>query len=213
LQQVLSVSGDYESTKVAVIAAMIFPRSPVYRRAYELRQALSRRPIHEGTVRIGVPELRLLTDGPSRAEIRAAALSGTREGTVAGDLVALIFEQSRRGAPEPSLRSALSRYQAWALGRTYGDGGALKYSAMTLRTYLDAAAPSAHLWAAQRLMTHEGERSNALTRAGLPRLLGLARAIQDFACTFVPKRTKPPKSVLSRSEVILVPEWIDPIEP
>jgi hypothetical protein len=136
---------------------------------------------------------------------------------VAGDLLVAMYEDWRMEEPRPSMRSALKRYRAWSVGRRYGDGEALKYSDMQLRRYFAEAAPAAHLWAASRLLQAHKDGGKAFraafTRNGMPYLLGLARELQEFGATFIPKGTKPPKPVLARRDLLLIPDEIAPVKP
>ena len=127
----------------------------------------------------------------------------------------MMYEQCRTQKPEPSMRAALRRYRAWSVGKKYGDGKALKYSDMQLRHYFAEAALAAHLWAAFRLLRTIKDRGKsynaAFTPKGMPYFLGIARELQEFAATFVPKRTKPAKPVVNRQNMFLVPASIEPI--
>ena len=212
----LQIGSDFEAAKVEVIGAMVYPRDERLRAAYTLRNAWSRRLGGDPGAIASTDEVQALLDLPSRRELRLEADKGVRTGTVAGDLLALIYEQSRIGAPEPSMRSALKRYAKWSIGKKYGDGGLLKYSDGQLRDYFCASSPSAHLWAGFRLLKiieDEGASyRTAFEPQGLPLLLGIARSVQDFAESFVPKRTKPAKPIVNGADLHRVPNNIDAIE-
>jgi hypothetical protein len=208
----IELSNDFEASKAAVVAAMVYPDSAERRAAYCLRLRWRLRLQHAETVDVPAADLQLLLDAPSRNELDRAGAEGSKRGFVAGDLLGLMYEQWRMGQPEPSLRSALRRYREWAVGQSYGDGEALKYSDAQLRKYFEIAAPSAHLWAAFRLSPHLRRTKRAFTRDGLPELLGVAMAIQTFATTFVPKRTKPPKPVIAPEVILAIPTHIEQIE-
>ena len=219
----LQIGSDFEAAKVEVIGAMVYPRDERLRAAYTLRNAWSRRIGSDPGATASAGEVQTLLDLPSRRELSDEADKGTKTGLAAGDLLGLIYEQSRMGAPEPSMRAAQRRYADWALGKKYGKkyggGEALKYSTGQLLRFFDEAAPSAHLWAAFRLLKHKtagGERPlTALTAfepQDLPLLLGVARAVQDFAETFIPKRSKSAKAIVSGAELHRVPDHIERIE-
>ena len=212
----LQIGSDFEAAKVEVIGAMVYPRDERLRAAYTLRNAWSRRLGGDPGAIASTDEVQALLDLPSRRELRLEADKGVRTGTVAGDLLGLIYEQSRLGASEPSMRAAHRRYTVWALGKKYGDGEALKYSTGQLHRFFDEAAPSAHLWAAFRLLKHKtagGERyRTAFEPQNLLYLLGVARSIQDFAETFIPKRSKSAKPIVSGAELHRVADHIERIE-
>ena len=213
---ILEIGSDFEAAKAEVIAAMLYPRDERLRAAYTLRNAWSRRVGSDLGATASAGEIQALLDLSSRRELTDEAVRGVKTGTVAGDLLGLIYEQSHIGAPEPSLRDALKRYPQWAIGRTYGDGEPLKYSNMQLRRYFHASTPSAHLWAAFRLLKliDDGGASyrTAFEPQGWPLLLGVARSVQEFAESFVPKRTKPPKPIVCGTDLHRVPDHIGPIE-
>jgi hypothetical protein len=212
----LKIGPDFESAKDEVIGAMLYPQDERLRSAYTLRNGWSRRIASDQGATASAGEMQALLDLPSRRELSDAADKGVKTGTVAGDLLALIYEQWRIGAPEPSMRDALERYSKWSLGKKYGDDERLKYSDMQLRRFFAASSPSAHLWAAHRLLlriTDDGESyRTAFDPEGLPFLLGVARAVQDFAETFVPKRTKPAKAIVCGADLHRVPDHIGVIE-
>jgi len=211
----LQVTSDFMATKLNVLAAMLFPQDTHLRESYFLRNYWSERTQMEGLHTLTSVELQNLLSASSGKELCDAAADGTRQGTVAGDLLALIYEQWRVNAKQPSLRKALIQYKKFALGQKYGDGQALKYSDMQLRTYFKAALPSAHLWGAYRLLKKIKDPERAFKTAfqpeGLPRLLGVAKELEDFATTFIPKGTKPAKPIISKQDMFLLPVETTPI--
>ena len=213
----LEITGDFETTKAIVIGAMVYPRNTDFRASYCLRNRWYALSAQDGRHTLASSEVRDILSASSRHELREAAVAGTKKGTVAGDLLSLIYEQWRSGNPRPSLRDALKRYQQFAIGKKYGNGEALKYSDGQLRTYFEAAAPSAHLWAAHRLLKRYKDRGKsyktAFTPEGMPYFLGLAKNLQDFAITFVPTGTKPAKPIIQEHVLLLLPETISPIQP
>ena len=195
---------------------MLFPRDADLRVSYRLRNRWAPLTVHDATHTISSADLRDLLNSASRQELSEAAIVGTKRGTVAGDLLSLIYEQSQCGKPWPSMRAALLRYRKFAIDKTYGDGDSLKVSDQQLRTYFEAAAPSTHLWAAHRLLKNIKDRGKAyetaFTAEGMPLLLGVAKELQDFATTFIPKGTKPAKSIIDMQEMLLIPETIAPVK-
>lgn len=213
----LNLSSDFDGARRVVIAAMCFPRNEAFRNAYVMRSEWADRLKAGAAFNLSSVDIQAFLDLPSRAELAAASETGIKHGTVAGDLLCLIYRDCQTNKPEPSMRSALAQYQDWSLGRKYGDGESLKYSDMQLRRYFAAAAPAAHLWAAFRTLRGRDDGGEAygaaFSRGGMPYLLGLARAMQDFASTFVPKRTKPPKPVIALKDLLQIPDSFPPIAP
>ncbi len=212
---VLQITSDFETTKCNVIGAMLFPSNADFRASYSLRNRWKALIESDAQYTLSSADVRALLNSASSEELREAADVGTKQGSVAGDLLALIYEQWRMEKPWPSMRSASSIYKCFALGKRYGDGEVLKYSNMTLRTYFEAAAPSAHLWAAHRLLKNVKDRGKAyktaFTAEGMPLLLGVAKELQDFATTYIPKGTKPAKPIIGEQEMLLLPETIAPV--
>ena len=212
----LEVGLDLEAAKVTVIGAMLFPRGERLRAGYVLRNEWERRIKADPSIVATTAEIQALLDLPSRNELQVEAEMGVRRGTVAGDLLALIYEQSRRGDPEPSMRAAHRRYTSWAIGKKYGDSKSLKYSSGQLHRFFEEAAPSAHLWAAFRLLQNINDGGvsyrSAFEPNGLPLFLGVARSVEYFAANFIPKRTRPAKPVLDGSNLHRVPFHIKPID-
>jgi hypothetical protein len=213
---VLQISNDFESTKNIVIGAMLYPKNADFRMAYCLRNRWQALAAQDTQHTLSSADLCCLLDAASRQELREAADAGTKQGTVAGDLLGLIYEQWQLDRDQPSMRKALGQYKKFAVGRKYGDGEALKYSDMQLRIYFEAAAPSAHLWAAHRLLKIHKDRGKsykeAFTPEGMPLLLGVAKELQDFATTYIPKGTKPAKPIIGEQDMLLLPDTIPPIK-
>jgi hypothetical protein len=213
----LQITSDFEATKCAVIGAMLYPKNADFRASYGLRNRLAALTAQDAQHTLSSSEIRDLLNAASRQELREAADSGTKQGTVAGDLLSLMYEQWRLNKPWPSMRAALSHYRKFAVGKKYGDGETLKYSDMQLRKYFEASAPSAHLWAAHRMLKKVKDRGQsyktAFTPEGMPHFLGLAKELQDFATTFIPKGTKPAKPIIYAADLLLLPETILPIRP
>lgn len=212
---VLPITSDFESTKYIVIGAMLYPSNPDFRASYCLRNRWVELTEKNTNHTLSSIEVRDLLNAASRQELNQAADAGIKQGTVAGDLLALIYEHWSLDRDQPSLRKALSQYREHAVGKKYGDGEALKYSDMQLRAYFEAAAPAAHLWAAYRLLKKFKDRGKAYKTAfeveGMPLLLGVAKELQDFATTYIPKGTKPAKPIIDAQDMLLLPETITPI--
>ena len=213
---VLQITSDFEATQRTVIGAMLYPSNPDFRASYIVRNRWSELAEKNISLTLSSVEVRDLLNAASRQELSEAAVAGTKQGTVAGDLLSLIYEHSRLDRDQPSLRKALTQYREFAVGKKYGDGKALKYSDAQLRAYFEAAAPSAHLWAAYRLLKIIKDRGKAyktaFTAEGMPLLLGVAKELQDFATTFIPKGTKPAKPIINMQEMLLLPETIAPVK-
>lgn len=214
--ETLELLGD-ELDGDRVMAWMLFPNEQDLRRAYIFRKTVInsyiKERIHSDQVNVSVWVLQSMLDGPSRCELINRAEEATRQGTVAGDLLALIYEMHLRDVKEPSFNKAIKNYIKFALGRCYGDGEELKYSKKTLRDYFGNFEPVAHLWAALRLNRephrYTSSKNNIFhSPEELHAMLGVAKAVGEFATNFTPKRTKPPKPVIDIDTLIKIPDGI-----
>ena len=121
-----------------------------------------------------------------------------------------------RDLEEPSFGKAVDHYKGFAPGLKYGDGEALKYSEQTLRNYFSEFASVAHLWAAFRLnqgpYKYVNDPRDVFHKPEAMRtFLGVAKSLGEFATTFIPKRTKPPLTVIPDSILIALPDEIAPV--
>lgn len=203
-----------------VLSWMCFPSSRHLREARFVRKLIDRRleQAHDPATMLSISacDLKLLVDSPTRAEVDAAATEATKRGTVAGDLLALIYQMYRLGSKEPSFGKAVSEYKAFALGKKYGDNEALKYSEQTLRNYWNEFLPVAHLWAGFRL--NQGPYAYAPginvfhDASAFQRMLGVAAAMGDFATGFIPLRTKPPKPIIAPGDLLSIPASVPRVQ-
>lgn len=199
-----------------ITAWMYYPRNEELRQLhmerFEMRSALSEAPDGSPLIQVRRDTLLRLLDGPGRNEISELQVEAVKQGTAAGDLLHLIYQMHQRGADEPSLGKALKEYQAFSLGPKYGDKTPLKRSEQTLRDCFEAFAPSAHIWAAFRLngpFPYVDDPAHLFeTAEGRDRFLGVAKALGEFASTFVPKRTRPAKPVIDPLVMVRISDSI-----
>jgi hypothetical protein len=202
-----------------VMAVMYFPNNDEVRRQFLVRQLVKQACEDGGAdaeVSIKASMLRELIEGPGLGEMKSLVEEAVRRGSVAGDLLHLVYEMHARGLQEPSFGKAIEEYKRFALGGKYGDGVPLKISEHMLRTYFNEYASVAHLWAAYRLnhgpYAYAGHPQDVFgSQPMLRRFLGVAKAVGEFACTFAPKRTKPPKPVIDPAEILRLPDDIAPL--
>ena len=136
----LELNGDgHDGSRVA--AWMLFPKNPEMRDAHISREVtevffLNGRP-HDDVVSIPIWLIKSLVEGPSKSELQDCAVEATKQGTVAGDLLSLVYEMHMRGVAEPSLGKALDEYKEYARGKRYGDGESLKISPNPAKSSLE----------------------------------------------------------------------------
>jgi len=199
-----------------ITAWMYYPRNEELRQLhmerFEIRDALSEASDGSTFIQVKSDTLLRLLGGPGRNEIAEMQVEAVKQGTAAGDLLHLIYQMHQRGADEPSLGKALKEYQAFSLGPRYGDKTPLKRAEQTLRDCFEAFAPAAHLWAAFRLngpFPYVDPPGDLLgTAEGRDRFLGVAKALGEFATTFIPKRTRPAKPVIDPLTLVRIADSV-----
>lgn len=209
-----------------ILSWMLFPNSPKLREAFFLRelaqQTVNRADSPSATIEIAASALCTLLDSPGRVEFASLRAEATKRGTVAGDLLGSVYLLHKSGAHRPSLRKAIDIYKDHALGPeqapapTYGDGSALKRSGRTLRTYMAEFEKVAHLWAAFQMNVGPNAISPVQgdvfhDPSATKIFLGVAKAIGEFAGSFVPLGTKPAKPVLDPEVILRIPADIPPV--
>jgi hypothetical protein len=187
----LQLCGD-ELDRHRVMAWMLFPTTPEYRATYVARCDVKQK--------ASIPNEAIfwqIFNGPSRLEIQRGATVATKRGSLAGDLLGLIYERHKLGLDEPSLNKAIASYMEFALtsGQRFGDRKPLLRSESQIRESFDSFRPVAHLWAAYRLM--KDDATTPLSATEIYPMLSLAQEIGSFATSFIPKRTRPPKPIIA----------------
>lgn len=199
------------------MAWMLFPHSQQLRQSHFVRELIKQEYVVDGDGEkvVSLPSwmLQTLLDSPSHSEMVQLAADATKEGTVAGDLLGLIYEMHISGVAEPSFGKAIKRYKEFAIGLKYGDGDALKYSEQTLRNYFNEYASVAHFWAAFRLNQGpysftKDARDVFHKEDSFLKFLGVSKSIGNFASSFIPKRTKPPRPVIDRDLIVGIPDSV-----
>lgn len=198
------------------LAWMIFPKSEIHRKQHLARTiawAACEDTNSNGEIVLSAAAMKEILVGPGKVEMEEMAAEAAKRGTVAGDLLTLIYKMNAGGHSEPSFGKAIEQYKSFALGLKYGDGESLKYSEETLRTYFKDYASVSHLWAAFRFnqgpyFFAKDPRDVFRTDKAFVDFLGVAKSIAQFASTFIPKRTKPPKPIVSLEVFLQIPEEI-----
>ncbi|MGC4028934.1 MAG: hypothetical protein QM696_08685 [Steroidobacteraceae bacterium] len=192
--------------KIWLLAVMLFPDDPDLQQQYYARNFVAEilATGEEITDHITPELLRVLLDSPGRDEMAQRAKAATRKGVVAGDYLGMMFVMSLFPTEfgEPSNRKAEHLMARWTAKASYGDGEAMPTSRNTIRAYYSQYKDVAHLWAAYRL--HHAfpirPQNEALSSVeSRDDLLAIAASIQDWGCSFVPKRARPADPLLDRS--------------
>lgn len=213
----LDLTGGIEDARIIVVAALSFPRQPELRAAYVTRNRFEHKLLEDADATFGPDAIRELLNLPSRRELQDAAERNATCGHAAGDLLTLVYESYLTDRRCLSERAAIRKYATWAIGKKDGQFAPLKYSPSQLRAHFHSAKPAVHLWAALRLFMTGRTRTEAqvicLSNEGLPSFLGVAKAIQLFATTFVPNRASNEAVLVEAIDLLLVPDAIPATTP
>ena len=135
----------------------------------------------------------------NEAAVRERAKQAVKGGIIAGDVLLIIYALDYLGQAEPSLKKGLFLASQFYKNKNYGDGGQIPKSDRWLREQWDRYISVAHFWAAWRLNDRATSR-DLLFGERLPEFLAYAEFFRRFGEGFIPKRTKPPKSILDSAQ-------------
>jgi len=165
------------------------------------------RDAHAADFLIPAVDARALLNAPSYAAIKNEQRTRTKEGMVVGDLLSMIYLLNHFNR-EPSMRRALHAFRKYAETTTYGDRTPIPNSEPKVRECWSKFGPVAPLWAALRINRGYGfapERA-VFEPQHIDKLLSVAAGLREFAVSFIPKRTRPPKPVLDPDTTWTMPE-------
>jgi hypothetical protein len=204
-----------------ILALMSFPSDAKLRRSYYAanfaRGVLDESP-NSAIFEIARDVLEDLVRAPSNVELRDLSAKQTKRAFVAGDFLLSIYAMDSfpEYFNEPSVRKAIFVTQSFARRTRFGDGSKIPASETAIRKAFAEFRSVAHLWAAMRL--HESfpilEQREILGSAeAVSAFLGIAGTLQDFGCSFVPKRAKPKEPIVDRNTVWSVPSSVARLRP
>jgi len=197
-----------------VDALMLFPaddalRSSVFaamRTSAEIKGAKK----HD-RIDIEVSTLNLILDAPSWNEIKSLTKEATKQGIVAGDVLASLYLMDRFGVPEPSMNKAIHIASEYAAESKWGDGKRLNVSERMIREAWVEYKSVAHLWAAFRLnQAYPFATKDGLFAESLCDFLAVAAGVLNFAVAFKPFRARGSQPILTRKEAWAPPKDIVP---
>ncbi len=205
-----------------ILAVMYFPNDESLRRAYysvclaehELTETKEDREMG-----VSADFLEDLISAPSKQDLLRQSRKKGKRGMIAGDVLLAVYAMNSfpKYFPEPSIRSAIFVAQRFAKETKFEDKTELPSSEKAIRGHFDEFRTVAHFWAAFRLQEIYSIRpdEDMLSSAdAVQDFLGIAGTLQDFGCSFVPKRAKrqapilDPDAIWSVSEAI--PRWHRP---
>jgi len=205
-----------------ILAVMYFPNDESLRRAYysvclaehELTETKEDR-----EMAVSADLLEDLISAPSKQDLLRQSRKKGKRGMIAGDVLLAVYAMNSfpKYFPEPSIRSAIFLAQRFAEETKFEDKTELPSSKNAIRDHFNEFRTVAHFWAAFRLQELYPNRPNEdilSSTDSVKYFLGIAGTLEDFGCSFVPKRAKPqlpildPDSIWSPSEAF--PRWHPP---
>ncbi len=198
-----------------VLSVMLFPDDPALRATYRTRfstEAAIQDSPEGACLSVSADSLRLLLDSPSRQEIRARAADATRQGVLAGNILAIIYVMYRCvPESEPSMNKAIHAMEQHGRKFPYADGVPMPVSERKLREAWNGFKAVAHLWAAHGLnkVCLQWDAAKEFSeRSETARLLGASSELLAFGTEFVPQRSKSAQPFLSRDDCWQIPSQI-----
>ena len=145
--------------------------------------------------------------------VRPAIESATKQGVIAGDILASIYLMAEHGVEEPSLNKGIYVVRKFSKVATYGDGARMPSSEQYVRDAWKKFRSVAHYWAAYRLnMGQNFVPARALfSLRHLATFLSAAKTMQDFGVTVVSARNPSSGTLLDGDSIWSVPSDVPPL--
>lgn len=154
--------------------------------------------------------IRLLLSSPSYSEFKNRTIALTKQGIVAGDVLAAVYLMNLYMIPEPSMLKARYIARKFAESNVFGDGDKMNISSRPIKEAFNSFKPVSHFWAAWRLnQTYNFVPASSVWGDGFYTFLSLAKAVQVFALDHSSGKTKKSQSLLNKSETWILPDHID----
>lgn len=214
----IPLNGTIQDTDI-VRSIMLFPNDETLRSHYlnvlNLKDRISKVQDSE-LVTVTAGDLKALLKGPSSAEVSNIAIEAVKGGTIAGDLLAIMyimdsFKGTHQKLNDPSRNKAIHVMKKFGPGRRFGDSSPLPVSKGTILKNRKEFESVAHLWAATRLnqdypFCEPGAWD--YSQDACYKMLAAAASILNFSTTYIPKKMKSVISVVNPDKVWTIPEYI-----
>lgn len=158
--------------------------------------------------------IRLLIEAPSDNELKVIREINTKQGIVAGHILASIYLMDKFKLEEPSMRKAIFVAKQFASKNKYGDGTPMHYSESKIEQYWQEYQPVSHLWAAfaiNQAYPFVPTPIDCFSETGFATFLRVAAAMHEFGINFIPKRARPKEALLDSETCWRLPEEIKPM--
>jgi hypothetical protein len=194
-------------------AVMLFPDNDLIREqlfAIEEIEHVVKDANDDDRIEINAHTLKFLVDSPAYDALRDEVRIRTKEGVVAGDLLAIMYLMDRFQLPEPSMNKAIFAASEFAKRNKYGDGSSINSSERMIRKYWNKYASVAHLWGAFRMnqVYSFAPTDKAVDYENSTPFLAAAKGLYNFGVNFIPFRAKNGKPILDAGMCWAVPENI-----
>lgn len=208
-------------------SVMLFPNNETLRNQnyavevakYEVGNidCLTEKWIHSRTKELDIPIsaecIKLLIEAPSDSELKIIRVERTKQGIVAGQILASLYLMDRLKLEEPSLNKAFFIAKEYAKRAKYGDDSKLPAESK-IKQYWKEYLPVAHFWAAleiNRAYPFVADQSDCFSEKGFTQFLQAAAGICDFGIKFIPKRAKPKNPILDAEKCWILDSSIEPL--
>jgi len=205
---------------IRILSLMHFPNDEALRQQYlavkatewELGRALT-----TDLFKIEVSRLQTLLESPGKAQLREITDSLSKRAFVAGDYLLNIcgMHSFPEYFDEPSERKAVFLAERFANETEYKDGSSLPADRSSILRIVKEFRDVAHLWAAWRfyeIIPGRNQEDFLMGAQSIREFLGIARSLQEFGCSFVPKRSRSEMPILNNKTIWTVPDSIPHIE-
>lgn len=194
-------------------AVMLFPDNELLRKqlfAIEQVEYVVKDANDDDRIEIDAHTLKFLIDSPAYTALRDEVSIRTKEGVVAGDLLAVMYLMDRFQLPEPSMNKAIFAASEFAKKHKYGDRTSINSSERMIRKYWNKYNSVAHLWAAFRMnqVYPFAPANEAVGYEDSIPFLAAAKGLYNFGVNFIPFRAKNGKPILDANMCWAVPESI-----
>ena len=210
-----------------ILALMHFPHDEQLRQQYYARKFAESE--LEGTVltdfiEIEAEVLENILGNTQESAFHEVVAKRARDAFIAGSVLTTLYGMYSfpNYFDEPSLKKAIFVAGKFAEANKYRDGSKISQGKTAIRKCFDDFRGVAHLWAALQLHREFPKREQVEILGSLEAIddfLGIARTLQEFGCSFIPKRTsnptpfRAPDPILDSAKIWKVPSSITPLPP
>lgn len=161
-----------------------------------------------------VRDIYFLLSLPSEHYLKRKRTETMKKGFIAGDVLCSLYLIHKFNLdPEPSLKKAISAVSQYAQEIEFGDETKIPHSKTRIKEIWSQMKPVSHLWAAERLNSsyQYSDRERIYSPGNITTFLAVAKELYNFGTTFIPHRARPQVPVLDTSELVKLPDELQPL--